>query len=206
MTRNRARPSFTVEIKRNRPAPALAVGDADHHPTETVKRATGRGLWEGTSLFEEVAAAESSGRFDTEPLPAPVTTKAPSAAAQSRRVLPSLIAPPEPAAPEPVEVQREERLPPVRRPQALLKPTKPAPRPTRTVFVWPEDWPDEPVVAAPAPVPAFKAAEPAVQPAEAQDPAAAPGPSEPRSRQARRRDADLQSGQRWKRRLPRVCW
>ncbi|WP_298953508.1 hypothetical protein [uncultured Methylobacterium sp.] len=201
MTRNRARPSFTVEIKRNRPAPVLAAGDADHVPSEPVKRGTGRSLWEGTSLFEEVAAAESSGRFDAEPLPEPVAAKAPSpVAAQPRRVLPSLIAPPEPPAPEPIEVHREERLPPVRRPQAIEKKTKPAPRPARTAFVWPEDWPDEPVVAAPPP-PA-----PAPRPIEPQEDVSAATPGEARSRPPRRRDADLHAGQRWKRRLPRVCW
>ena len=87
----------------------------------------------------------------------------------------------------------------------------PAPRRTagpRPAFVWPEDWPDEAPIQAPAPI-AVPAA-PKVQ-------AAAPPPKAPEAEtaeageirlRAKRRagDEDLRVGQRWKRRLPRVCW
>ncbi|WP_279359852.1 hypothetical protein [Methylobacterium indicum] len=260
MTRHRARPSFTVEIKRSRTSPLIATPDSERPQSERPASkppaspaatgeperrpaSPGRNLWAGTGLFEEAAAATQSGRFD--PPAAPAFNKDPFAkdpfkdssakvsparepsakdvfskdifakpsqaaaadAKSAKRVLPSLIAPPEPepepeAAPEP-----EAKLPRVRR----YRTAAPAPRRTagpRPAFVWPEDWPDEAPIQAPAPI-AVPAA-PKVQ-------AAAPTPKAPEAEtaeageirlRAKRRtgDEDLRVGQRWKRRLPRVCW
>ncbi|MBK3425063.1 hypothetical protein HPY25_24605, partial [Methylobacterium sp. IIF4SW-B5] len=161
MTRHRARPSFTVEIKRSRTSPLIATPDSERPQSERPASkppaspaatgeperrpaAPGRNLWAGTGLFEEAAAATQSGRFDPPEAPAfakdsslkspaakdssardalarDVFSKPSPAAASdprnagAKRVLPSLIAPPEPepepeAAPEP-----EPKLPRVRR-------------------------------------------------------------------------------------------
>lgn len=270
MTRHRARPSFTVEIKRSRtsplpdgerpqserpagkptgfsnPADALfkpqgaakpaASAPAPSEP-ETRPASPGRNLWAGTGLFEEAAAATQSGRFD--PPDPPIFSKAPAETpadkvfadknfadkvfaakdaatskntASPKRVLPSLIAPPEPA-PEPeVAPEPEPKLPRVRR----YRTAEPAPRRNagpRPAFVWPEDWPDEAPIQTPAPitVPAAARRQDKVQDRiELPKTEAAPQGSEEseiRPRVKRRTgDEDLRIGQRWKRRLPRVCW
>ncbi len=276
MTRHRARPSFTVEIKRSRtsplpdgerpqserPASKPSMGFANPAealfkppaavakppatatkppvsppaPSEPETRpvSPGRNLWAGTGLFEEAAAATKSGRFDPPDLP--VFSKAPAetpadkvfapkeapavkdaastkAATPVKRVLPSLIAPPEPE-PEPeVAPEPEPKLPRVRRYRAA----EPAPRRSagpRPAFVWPEDWPDEAPIQTPAPitVPAAARRQDRIEERiELPKTAAAPLPvseeSEIRPRVKRRTgDEDLRIGQRWKRRLPRVCW
>jgi hypothetical protein len=193
MTRNRARPSFTVEIKRTRNSPLVAApGESPRLPSETPKPAA-RNLWAGTGLIEEATAATQSGRFD-DPAPALPPARAPAAAsaAPSRRVLQSLILPPEPPPPpEPEPGEEEEPMYRIRRRRPA------APRPASTGFVWPEDWPDEPpVAAAPAPVPAPPAPAP-VALAAVRTEAEAPRP--------KRREDDLRVGERWKRRLPRYC-
>ncbi|TNC12421.1 hypothetical protein FF100_16520 [Methylobacterium terricola] len=307
MTRHRARPSFTVEIKRSRTSPLIDSERPQSEPPvgkpsagkipagkpvaslaapvdpERKPASPGRNLWAGTGLFEEAAAATQSGRFDSPELsvfsknPAGQIASGKSAAGKSplsksppgksvpgkssadrtpekspfdktvdqvfaapaqqaapaKRVLPSLIAPPEPepepeAAPEP-----EAKLPRVRRYRAA----EPAPRRAagpRPAFVWPEDWPDEAPIQTPAPiavpavpridskiqVPKAQASQvqvpqvqlPRVQAPTSQGPDAAPGPQgsdagEIRLRPKRRAgEEDLRIGQRWKRRLPRVCW
>lgn len=286
MTRHRARPSFTVEIKRSRTSPLIEserpqserpagkpslgmppLGKASPGkppaaslaaPVEPERKpaSPGRNLWAGTGLFEEAAAATQSGRFDPPELsvfsktPAGKTPvgKTPAGknpadknpekspfdktaeqvfatpaqrAAPAKRVLPSLIAPPEPepepeAAPEP-----EPKLPRVRRYRAA----EPAPRRAagpRPAFVWPEDWPDEAPIQTPAPiaVPAAPRIDSKIQVPTHQVPVrqastvpageAAPQASEsgeirPRAKR-RGAEEDLRIGQRWKRRLPRVCW
>ncbi|AWN49313.1 hypothetical protein DK419_25630 [Methylobacterium terrae] len=276
MTRHRARPSFTVEIKRSRTSPLIdserpqgerpavkpAASLAVPAEPERKPAAPGRNLWAGTGLFEEAAAATQSGRFDPPDLsvfaktpvkPSAKISAKPSAdrsaekshldkaadevfaapaqrasakatsakAVPAKRVLPSLIAPPEPepepeAAPEP-----EAKLPRVRR----YRTAEPAPRRTagpRPAFVWPEDWPDEAPIQAPAPitVPAAPRIESKIQVPDRQlpdrqvphrqTPEAAPQAAEageirPRAKR-RPGDEDLRIGQRWKRRLPRVCW
>ncbi|SEP22467.1 hypothetical protein SAMN04487843_108283 [Methylobacterium sp. ap11] len=263
MTRHRARPSFTVEIKRSRTSPLIATPDSERPQSERPAgklpaspaatgeperrpAATGRNLWAGTGLFEEAAAATQSGRFDPPEAPAfakdhslkAPSVKSPSAkdssardalardvfskpspaaasdprnadAKGAKRVLPSLIAPPEPepepdAAPEP-----EPKLPRVRRYRtaAPVQRRTPGPRPA---FVWPEDWPDEAPIQTPAPIalpapPRIQAAAPQPNPTRPEAEAAETG--EMRLRAKRRAgDEDLRVGQRWKRRLPRVCW
>ncbi|GJD48493.1 hypothetical protein OPKNFCMD_1214 [Methylobacterium crusticola] len=212
MTRHRARPSFTVEIKRNRSTPLTPLADSEDPSREPPRRPAARGLWEGTGLFEEAAAATQSGRFDPpapaaapEPAPAP---RAAAAAAPAKRILPSLIAPPEPPAPEPVEPEPDLRPAPRRRSGAEASERRAArgrPAAARPAFVWPEDWPDEVPVAAPAPAtPVAAPASAPPPPPEASDPLEA---ADARGRPKRRlADADLRVGQRWKRRLPRVCW
>ncbi|TGD97996.1 hypothetical protein [Methylobacterium nonmethylotrophicum] len=259
MTRHRARPSFTVEIKRSRTSPLTAPADSERPQSERLttapsgnapsakaalvkpsaakllankpapagrpaamdepeRRPSGRDLWAGTGLLEEAAAATQSGRFD--PPEASVFAKPAAAdpaaakaqAAPAKRVLPSLIAPPEPE-PEPAPApEPEPKLPRVRRYRAA----EPAPRRAgpRPAFVWPEDWPDEDPIQAPAPIAlpaAHKIKAPTIQVPKIQAPrveaAQAPDAGEIRARAKRRTaDEDLRVGQRWKRRLPRVCW
>lgn len=279
MTRHRARPSFTVEIKRSRtsplpdgerpqserpagkpstgfsnPAEALFKPQGAAKPPAAVKPAAAkplgapkpaasapgpsepetrpsspsRNLWAGTGLFEEAAAATQSGRFD--PPEPPIFGKAPAevqadknladkifatkdsalskTAASPKRVLPSLIAPPEPE-PEPeVAPEPEPKLPRVRR----YRTAEPAPRRTagpRPAFVWPEDWPDEAPIQTPAPITVPAAARRPERIELPKTEAAPQGPEdgETRPRVKRRTgDEDLRIGQRWKRRLPRVCW
>ncbi|WP_018263783.1 hypothetical protein [Methylobacterium sp. WSM2598] len=206
MTRYRARPSFTVEIKRTRTSPAASSEAGE-------PKAPANTLWAGTGLIEEAAAATQSGRFDDAPLPAPAKTassaQGSSAQTPSRRVLPSLIAPPEPPAPEPEPAPVEEE-PVFRRPgRPATRKAVPAPKgpalkgpalkgPAQTGFVWPEDWPDEPPAApAPAPEPAPPALAPVSLAALRAVGEAAPRP--------KRREGDLRVGERWKRRLPRYC-
>ena len=117
MTRHRARPSFTVEIKRSRTSPLIAPADSERPQSERPankppasapaseperRPSAGRNLWAGTGLLEEAAAATQSGRFDPPELPvfAPKSptpkhsARAAPATAPAKRVLPSLIAPP----------------------------------------------------------------------------------------------------------------
>lgn len=300
MTRHRARPSFTVEIKRSRTSPlpdgerpqserpaskpsaglspeaaglfktpgapkAPAGAPAPSEP-ENRPSSPGRSLWAGTGLFEEAAAATQSGRFDPPDPPifskAPVgkaltetqadkalaakdpgvkdpgvkessakefAGKTPAPPAPAKRVLPSLIAPPEPE-PEPeIAPEPEPKLPRVRRYRAT-EPTPPrraaGPRPA---FVWPEDWPDEAPIQTPSPitVPAAAQRQDRIElpksvsktnsvsesksksdvgaRSDAGPPAQEAGEIRPRVKR-RTGDEDLRIGQRWKRRLPRVCW
>ncbi|MFE1601998.1 hypothetical protein [Methylobacterium sp. ID0610] len=204
MTRYRARPSFTVEIKRTRNSPIAATSEA------VAPKPQASTLWAGTGLIEEAAAASESGRFDPAPglfgkapeaaAPAPRAARG-SASAASRRVLPSLIAPPEPP-PEPEPVVEEEPI--FRRRRPIVR--KPAAPPASQGFVWPEDWPDEPPAPpAPAPAPApVPAAPPAPAPVPAALAAARSGSAEAAPRGKRRED-ELRVGERWKRRLPRYC-
>jgi hypothetical protein len=234
MTRHRARPSFTVEIKRSRTSPLIAPADSERPQSERPankppasapaseperRPSAGRNLWAGTGLLEEAAAATQSGRFDPPELPvfAPKSptpkhsARAAPATAPAKRVLPSLIAPPEPE-PEPIAApEPEPKLPRVRRyrtSEGAERPRRAAgPRPA---FVWPEDWPDEAPIQTPAPI--TLPAAPKIQAPKLQAPlpeAAQPAPEagEIRPRPKRRAgDEDLRIGQRWKRRLPRVCW
>lgn len=195
----------------------------------------GRNLWAGTGLLEEAAAAARSGRFDPPDLPifskapadkpsdtdaAPAKDVAPTKdAAPAKRVLPSLIAPPAPE-PEPeVAPEPEPKLPRVRRYRTAAPA---APRRTagpRPAFVWPEDWPDEAPIQTPAPitVPAAPRSQDRIELARVELPQTEAAPhaaadGEPRAGEVRPRvkrrtgDEDLRIGQRWKRRLPRVCW
>ncbi|KMO37164.1 hypothetical protein VQ03_19615, partial [Methylobacterium tarhaniae] len=109
MTRHRAKPSFTVEIKRSRttpltdserpqserpaskppaglskpPAglskPPAGLTKAPAAEAEQRPASPGRSLWAGTGLLEEAAAAAQSGRFDPPDLP--IFAKAPVAKA-----------------------------------------------------------------------------------------------------------------------------
>ncbi|ACL61148.1 hypothetical protein [Methylobacterium nodulans] len=186
MTRYRARPSFTVEIKRTRTSPIAASSET------AAPKAQASALWAGTGLIEEAAAATQSGRFDPEPT-APQPSRSRAAAAPSRRVLPSLIVPPEPPPPEPEPVVEEE---PIFRRQRRPAARKPAAPPARRGFVWPEDWPDEPP-AAPAPAVAPPDPAPVALAAVRNVSEAAP--------RSKRREEELRVGERWKRRLPRYC-
>ncbi|BAQ46536.1 MULTISPECIES: hypothetical protein [Methylobacterium] len=258
MTRHRARPSFTVEIKRSRTSPLIATPDSERPQSERPASkppaspaatgeperrpaAPGRNLWAGTGLFEEAAAATQSGRFDPPEAPAfakdsslkspaakdssardalarDVFSKPSPAAASdprnagAKRVLPSLIAPPEPepepeAAPEP-----EPKLPRVRRYRTAAPAQRRTPGP-RPAFVWPEDWPDEAPIQTPAPIalpaaPRIQAAAPQPEAPQSKAPVAEAAETGEMRLRAKRRagDEDLRVGQRWKRRLPRVCW
>ncbi|AWB20718.1 hypothetical protein DA075_07110 [Methylobacterium currus] len=218
-------PAGPSKLSANAPAPS---------EPESRPPSPGRNLWAGTGLLEEAAAATQSGRFDPPDLPifgkapadkvaadkdaAPQATAKQAAAKQStaKRVLPSLIAPPEPE-PEPeVAPEPEPKLPRVRRYRAA----EPAPRRTagpRPAFVWPEDWPDEAPIQTPAPItvpprsqdrielPKTEAAPQASDDGETRDGENRAGEIRPRVKR-RAGDEDLRIGQRWKRRLPRVCW
>ncbi len=80
--------------------------------------------------------------------------------------------------------------------------------------MWPEDWPDEAPIQTPAPitVPAAARRQDRIQerielPKTEAPPQQASEDAEIRPRVKRRTgDEDLRIGQRWKRRLPRVCW
>ncbi|MGX7707553.1 hypothetical protein [Methylobacterium sp. Gmos1] len=201
------------------PASAPVAAEAETRPSSP-----GRNLWAGTGLLEEAAAATKSGRFD--PPDPPIFGKAPAAkdagpardavpakdAAPAKRVLPSLIAPPEPE-PEPEDTfEPEPKLPRVRRyrtaaPAATRRSAGPRP-----AFVWPEDWPDEAPVQTPITVPAAPRSQDRIElpktgtePQAADDGEARAGEIRPRVKR-RTGDEDLRIGQRWKRRLPRVCW
>lgn len=118
-----------------------------------------------------------AGLFESRPEPA-------AARHEPRRILPNLIVPPV-AEPEPEPVTAAEPpLPRVRRvKQASRGPTAPRSEEIRIPV------PPVPARAAPVPVP----------PSE-------PRPAEIGPRPARRPAEGLRRGERWKRRLPRVCW
>lgn len=186
MTRHRARPSFTVEVKRTRNTPIIPQDETDRH------RAAAEALWKGTTLAEMTAKAESfDAVFAPRAVTAPVRAKA---VLPERRVLPSLIPAPEPAEPE----AREEPVfvPVVRRRRS------PAARPRMLTLVDDAALEEETEAmavssASPAPVP------PPVEsaPSEVADGVQRSG----RTYVARSKDA-LRPGERWKRRLPRVLW
>ena len=199
MTRHRARPSFTVEIKRPRSSALPFQDDPD-------RQRAAQSLWRGTPLAEARAHVLESTFAVSEPRPdpgaifadrttttrttTPGTTSKAEPAGPSRRVLPSLIQPePEPvAAPVVAEAPVEAAPRPARaaRP-ALTARRTPAPR--------------EAAPASPGPV---EAPRPAPQPMPAAVIETAEGAPErrhvPRGRQA------LKAGERWKRRLPRILW
>ncbi|MET7242180.1 hypothetical protein ABZT49_02315 [Methylobacterium sp. EM32] len=214
------------------PSKPSASAPAEPEPRPT---SPGRNLWAGTGLLEEAAAATKSGRFDPPDLPifskspadkpsekdaAPARDAAPAKeAAPAKRVLPSLIAPPAPE-PEPeVAPEPEPKLPRVRRYRAAAPPAARRTAGPRPAFVWPEDWPDEAPIQTPAPitVPAPPRSQDRIELARVELPQTEAAPhaaddGEPRAGEIRPRvkrrtgDEDLRIGQRWKRRLPRVCW
>lgn len=116
---------------------------------------------------------------------AAVTTPTPATPTAERRILPNIMAPPEPAPTEPEpETYVEPPLPRVRRvkPRAVA-----APRPSAPVAETPVALPPPPPLPAAQPKPMI----------------AAPRLSPRDERSAR---AALPAGQRWKARLPRACW
>ncbi|VUD71967.1 hypothetical protein MET9862_02559 [Methylobacterium symbioticum] len=114
---------------------------------------------------------------------------------EPRRILPSLVPPPV-AEPEPVAVESAEApLPRVRRVavrQAAPKAEAAPKAPSRSAKVKPAA-----VIEVPPATPVAS-----VQPALPSQPETA----ERASRRSRREGEDLRLGERWKRRLPRVCW
>ena len=179
MARDRARSSFTVEVRRGRST-----------PVETDPK---RALWRGHDLAGESARHEAITRAAE---PAPVASqatsdlfaaRAPVVLRETPRVLPSLLAGPalieEPALPP----ERDEPLPRVRR---ARRPR--AERPTEAPLAGPD--PDEVFDEAPeaifAPVPAT---EDQAEPLRLR-------------RRAPRDERVLRAGERWKRRLPRALW
>ena len=187
MTRNRVRRPFAVEVKqRGRSASASA------------DQQTPSGLWGTIDLAEEPVRPSVSTKTTTKITPpritAPAMLGAASAAlakAEIRRVLPSLIAPP-PEPDEPPADEVEPRLPRVRR-VVVRKATRaaaPAPRP-------------DAAPASPAPI---EPPRPAARPPQVADgPARIVAPRPARARPGRPPET-LRIGERWKRRLPRVCW
>lgn len=165
MARDRARSSFTVEVKRGRV------------PLSTESVDPRRSLWRGLDLAAEANRFDVLQR-DLEPTAAPARAPEMASPAAARgRILPSLIAPPEPVAETPAKAEprpRVARASPVRRPRS------PSPPVEAVVEARP--------IAKPVP------AEPVIRPAET-----------PRRRVARG-DRVLRAGERWKRRLPRACW
>jgi len=180
MSRNRVRRSFTVETKaRGRQAPAvLPVRAPLLEPSAPAFPSL-----EAAALFGGASARRSEDGAETVERSAP------------RRILPSLIELPQPE-PEAVEaVAPEPRLPRVRRVKLPRAETqgkavgREAPMPERAV---PPVVRDEPArIAQPLPV----------EPEQSRPKAAEAG-----RRIARRPEKALPLGERWKRRLPRVCW
>jgi hypothetical protein len=131
---------------------------------------------------------------------------APPEPVAQRRILPNIMAPPEPASREPeVEAPAAEApLPKVRRVNPRV--AAPAPRAKAPVTKSPVGRPaiaKAPVAAAPAPRPAPAVA--AKPEAEKSDAAMAPL-VRMALREGRTGRAALPAGQRWKARLPRACW
>ena len=187
MTRHRARPSFTVEIKRNRNA-SLSL-----HEDPGRERAA-QALWHGTPLAEAphrphvLETAFARAETSTKP---PASKPAPSTPA--RRVLPSLIQPiaadPEPTPPSPIESPAPKAR--ATRPAVAVKPRRkavPAPAPRRVEMAAP--------IIAPPPL-QVQTAPPIAQERSAE---------ERGRRYTRRKPPELKAGERWKRRLPRACW
>jgi hypothetical protein len=106
-----------------------------------------------------------------------------------RRILPSLIELPVPEPEEAEPVMREQRLPRVRR----VKPLRGEPAAIEA----------EPASVIPALSQAAETSAPKTAPPE---PTRAVRAAEPVRRAARRAEKALPLGERWKRRLPRVCW
>jgi len=190
MTRNRVRRPFAVEVKQRGRS---AAGQADPQ--------TPAGLWGTIDLAEEPVRPPVSTKMTTKITPpriaAPAMQGAGSAApaalakAENRRVLPSLIAPP-PEPDTPPADEAEPRLPRVRR-VVVRKATRtaaPAPRP-------------EAAPPSPAPIELPRPAPLPPQVADGQARIVAPRSS--RTRPGRTPES-LRIGERWKRRLPRVCW
>lgn len=184
MTRHRARPSFTVEVKRTRNTPIIPQDESDRH------RVAAEALWKGTTLAEMTAKADS---LDEVFAPAPAAAPGPAAKAvlPERRVLPSLI--PAPEAPAPVAREEPAFEPVVRRRRAPVT----RPRMLTLVDADPAEPEDALVLAAPAAQP-----EPPV-PQAGDEASGAQRPSRPYAARSR---AALRPGERWKRRLPRVLW
>lgn len=177
MSRNRVRRSFTVETKaRGRQAPAILPVRAP--------------------LLEQPSPAfpslEAAAVFGGAPARRTDMGAEPAGQAASRRILPSLIEAPahEPEAPEPAA--REPRLPRVRR--VKLPRTEAPAEPARA-----EPEPASRLEAPPAPVDS-------AQPTSTQPRSVQAKPAEPVRRSGRRAEKALPLGERWKRRLPRVCW
>ncbi len=186
MSRNRVRRSFTVETKaRGRQAPAvLPVRAPLLEPSAPAFPSL-----EAAALFGGAPARRVQDDAQTAERSAP------------RRVLPSLIEPPQPEPePEVVEtVAREPRLPRVRRVKLPRADTQ-----GQSVLREPV----HPETQAPERAPPAVLAEPVTlaQPPSAQPKPPQAKPAQAGRRSARRAEKALPLGERWKRRLPRVCW
>lgn len=189
MSRNRVRRSFTVETKaRGRQAPAvLPVRAPLLEPSAPAFPSL-----EAAALFGGASARRAEDGAETVERSAP------------RRILPSLIEPPQPE-PEVAEtLAPEPRLPRVRR--VKLPRAEPQGKAAPRAAIRPETQTPERAV------PVVRA-EPVklVQPLPAQSKPARSEPAQPKTaesgrRAARRPEKALPLGERWKRRLPRVCW
>lgn len=182
MSRNRLRRSFTVETKaRGRQAPAILPVRAPllEQPSPAFPSLEAAALFSREPVRPADTGAEAAGR--------PAT----------RRILPSLIEAPAPE-PEPEVIEpviREPRVRRVKLARAEARGDAPRPEPVRQERIAR----NEPL------------AEGLVPPVAAQiDPAqgklAPTVPAEPARRAGRRAEKALPLGERWKRRLPRVCW
>ncbi|GJD80713.1 hypothetical protein GCM10007886_45110 [Methylobacterium gregans] len=185
MSRNRVRRSFTVETKaRGRQAPAvLPVRAPLLEPSAPAFPSL-----EAAALFGVAPARRSEDGAEAVERSAP------------RRILPSLIELPQPE-PEAVEaVAPEPRLPRVRR--VKLPRAEAQGKAARREAVSPEV--PTPERAVPQPV----RDEPArlAQPLPEKPRQSRPKTAEAGRRIARRAEKALPLGERWKRRLPRVCW
>ncbi|WP_407531054.1 hypothetical protein [Methylobacterium oryzisoli] len=184
MTRNRVRRSFTVEVKgRGRSGLNLQEATKSSSPPPSV-------LWAGTDLSRELA------QLAEEPVKTalPSLTQQPAEKVEARRILPSLlVVEPMAVEPEPA-VEREPRLPRVRRGSEWLKA-----KPKREAGEKPVD-----SVIPRLPISALQPQTLAAMPVAAPDPAQAV-----RLRRVKMHSKvgpKLKAGERWKRRLPRACW
>lgn len=183
MARDRARSSFTVEVRRGRST-----------PVETDPK---RALWRGLDLAGEGA------RHDAVAGPASAASAAPArdvfaarqpapAPGAAPRILPSLIEAPAPAEDASAPPETEERLPRVRRARA--------PRPTpEPIFAGPDldEDPDE----------VFDEDDDSSGGPALVGGLSDPGTAAPRLRRREPRgERVLRAGERWKRRLPRALW
>jgi hypothetical protein len=184
MTRNRVRRSFTVEVKsRGRPGSNLHEATKSSSPPPSV-------LWAGTDLSRELARLAEAPATIADPAPA----EKPVEKVEARRILPSLlVAEPIAVEPEPI-LTREPRLPRVRRVPERKK-AKPKLEAVET-----------PTSSAPprAPVPAPQVSARAAAPVAVQ--AVVPVPEQRAVKARNKVEPTLKAGERWKRRLPRVCW
>jgi hypothetical protein len=183
MTRNRVRRSFTVEVKgRGRSGLNLHEATKSSSPPPSV-------LWAGTGLSQELTQLAEYPVSTAVPSP----TEKPVEKVEARRVLPSLLVI-EPIAVEPEpELARELRLPRVRRVTKRMK-AEPkrgeSEKPSTSTFSWP-----------PEPVSQFRPA--AAAPVAART---LMGSAKLRAGKVRSlAEPTLKAGERWKRRLPRVC-